>query len=130
MPTNDDKWRLALEGLTPQGSEYHNDLERCVAHVRDSERMQHETIKDKVREVRRLESDNRRLREQVEILKGAVEQMPQQVPTSWLDPLLSGADAVVSTQSDCREIEALLRGVQDRLRSKAQAALAAIREGK
>ena len=28
-----DKWRLAVEALTPQGSEYHNDLPRCLAHI-------------------------------------------------------------------------------------------------
>ena len=31
-----DQWRLALENLTPGGSEYHNDLRRCVEHVKDS----------------------------------------------------------------------------------------------
>lgn len=25
-----NKWRIAIESLTPQGSEYHNDLPRCM----------------------------------------------------------------------------------------------------
>jgi hypothetical protein len=53
----------------------------------------------------------------------ALEKLPEVVPTTWLDPLLSGPDAVVGKNTDCRVIEALLRGVQDRLRLKAQAAL-------
>lgn len=31
------KAMLALESLTPSGSEYVGDIERCVAHVRDSQ---------------------------------------------------------------------------------------------
>jgi hypothetical protein len=42
------------------------------------------------------------------------------VPTNWLDPLLTGPDQALSkmrhNQWNCRDIEALLRGVQDRIR--------------
>lgn len=38
------------------------------------------------------------------------------VPTNWLDPLLTGPDAVIPRNVDGRAIEALLRGVQDRIR--------------
>lgn len=40
------------------------------------------------------------------------------VPTNWLDPLLTGPDAVLKKGHDNREIEALLRGVQDRVRAE------------
>ncbi len=33
-----------LEGLTPGGSEYHNDPERCAAYVRDRLNQQHRLI--------------------------------------------------------------------------------------
>jgi hypothetical protein len=39
------------------------------------------------------------------------------VPTSWLDPLLTGPEKVIGDKPDCRAIEALLRGVQDRIRA-------------
>jgi hypothetical protein len=35
---------LALESLTPSGSEYVGDVERCVATIRDTRRRQHEMI--------------------------------------------------------------------------------------
>lgn len=38
------------------------------------------------------------------------------VPTTWLDPLLSGPNAI-KTPMGCREVEALLRGIQDRIRA-------------
>jgi hypothetical protein len=53
----------------------------------------------------------------------ALEDLPKQIPKSWLDPLLSGPDKVSLENSDCREIEALLRGIQDRLRKFASEAL-------
>lgn len=39
------------------------------------------------------------------------------VPTNWLDPLLSGSDRVIGEKCDARQIEALLRGIQDRIRA-------------
>lgn len=38
------------------------------------------------------------------------------VPTTWLDPLLSGKDAP-KLPLDGRGVEALLRGIQDRIRT-------------
>lgn len=47
------------------------------------------------------------------------------VPTNWCDPLLTGPDAALSKGKagkwDCRDIEALLRGIQDRIRSRENA---------
>lgn len=40
------------------------------------------------------------------------------VPTNWIDPLLTGPDAVIGNgTADGRQIEALLRGIQDRIRA-------------
>lgn len=43
------------------------------------------------------------------------------VPTSWLDPLLTGESAALPNVRrntwNCRDIEALLRGIQDRIRT-------------
>lgn len=87
------------------------------------------TDKDVEEAALKLKAEVRRLTEQNRLLVEAIDEMPRQVPTNWLDSLLSGPEATVSKASDCREIEALLRGIQDRLRSKAQAALAAIEGG-
>jgi len=38
-----------------------------------------------------------------------------QVPSTWLDPLLSGSDAVILGGSDGKEIEALLSAVRKRI---------------
>lgn len=56
-------------------------------------------------------------------MREALEGVDKCVPTNWLDPLLTGPKAVVA-KSDCREIEALLRGIQDRIRQHVAAALA------
>jgi hypothetical protein len=39
-----DRCRLALESLTPQGSEFVNDPERCVEYVRAARTLQHQQI--------------------------------------------------------------------------------------
>lgn len=59
-------------------------------------------------------------------LRDALSGLPKEVPTTWLDPVLTGDNSVFKQTEkwDARDIEALLRGVQDRLRAKAQAALA------
>ena len=57
--------------------------------------------------------------------KQGLEDMPRLVPTNWLDPLLSGDEAVVKT-CDNREIEALLLGIQTRQRDAAKLVLDAI----
>lgn len=39
------------------------------------------------------------------------------VPTNWTDSLLTGPDGIGQPPYDCRDIEKLLRGVQDRIRA-------------
>lgn len=41
----------------------------------------------------------------------------KQVPMNWCDSLLTGPDGIGNPPYDCRAIEKLLRGVQDRIRS-------------
>ena len=48
------EWRLALESFTPTGSEYVNDLPRCVEFVRQKFTERHEAKKDVVRLKRAL----------------------------------------------------------------------------
>lgn len=43
-----------------------------------------------------------------------IEECAKCVPTTWLDPLLSGPNKVVDMPA--RPTEALLRGIQDRIR--------------
>ncbi|MEE4302477.1 MAG: hypothetical protein V2J24_23760 [Pseudomonadales bacterium] len=57
----------------------------------------------------------------------SLQNLPNEVPTSWLDPLLTGPEAVLpSDLAACtpRHIEALLRGIQDRQRAVVRAVLA------
>jgi hypothetical protein len=53
-----------------------------------------------------------------------VVRMSDLVPTTWLDPLLTGPSSAFAGKPSgtwgCREIEALLRGVQDRIRAQEQ----------
>lgn len=44
------------------------------------------------------------------------------VPTQWCDPLLTGPNGIDARERglDCRVIEQLLRGIQDRIRAQAQ----------
>lgn len=53
-----------------------------------------------------------RLRARVERL----ENLPELVPTNWCDPLLTGKDSIGPPPYDCRKVEQLLRGIQDRMR--------------
>jgi hypothetical protein len=39
------------------------------------------------------------------------------VPTNWCDPLLTWPDGLGEQPWDCRHIEKLLRGIQDRIRA-------------
>lgn len=55
-----------------------------------------------------------RLREAV---VGERERCAKRVPTNWLDSLLTGPRKVGELPFGAREIEALLRGVQDRIRA-------------
>lgn len=44
-----------------------------------------------------------------------IEECAKVIPTNWLDPLLSGPQKVGNLPA--RETEALLRGIQDRIRA-------------
>lgn len=60
-----DKWRLAVESLTPQGSEFHNDLDACLAYIHKRQMDEHERYKAKHRECAELEAENARLKAEV-----------------------------------------------------------------
>lgn len=62
--------------------------------------------------------------EEIQTLKRRVANQPRLsdlVPTNWCDSLLTGPRAALAKERagkwDCRDIEALLRGIQDRLRA-------------
>jgi len=60
-------------------------------------------------------------------LAEAMEKMPEEVPTTWLDSLLTGPDAVARYDKHVwnnREVEALLRRIWYRLSEKSKQALA------
>lgn len=68
-------------------------------------------------QIQKLTAERDRYRE-------ALEGADKTIPTNWLDPLLTGDRRVLkSGKHDCREVEALLRGVQNRLRDHVRAAL-------
>ena len=54
---------LALESLTPSGSEYVGDHERCVAHVREQQTHLTDLLKKTIRAKREAEAENKKLRE-------------------------------------------------------------------
>lgn len=51
-----------------------------------------------------------------DVRNAVIDECARCVPTNWLDSLLTG-DKRVIVNSPCREVEALLRGVQDRIRA-------------
>ena len=68
------RYRLALESLTVGGSEYHEDPERCVAHVRERQESQHRAI---VKFKRERDDYLKRLDEQAKAWAPLVEQRDQ-----------------------------------------------------
>lgn len=58
----------ALESLTPGGSEYVGDPERCVAHVRDHQTHLTDLLKKTILDKRELKAENERLRGIVDAL--------------------------------------------------------------
>ncbi len=63
-----------------------------------------------------LRDENARLKTS---MRTAIDRCAKEVPENWLDPLLTGPQAVLKGNGGtwgCRDIEALLRGVQDRIR--------------
>ena len=45
-----------------------------------------------------------------------LEDVEAAIPSNWLDPLLSGPRSVVTHNTDCREIEALMTSIRFRVR--------------
>lgn len=58
-----EKYRLALESLTPGGSEFVNDPDFCVAHVRKRQAAQHQMILSFAKKVVALQSDAQQAKE-------------------------------------------------------------------
>ena len=56
----------------------------------------------------------------VKVDRASIELAAKAVPMNWLDPLLTGPDAVGRVPYDCGAVEALLRGVRDRIRALAE----------
>lgn len=52
-----DKWRIALESLTPNGSEYVNDLPRCLEFIAQRRQNSHEMILKAVKERKAAEAE-------------------------------------------------------------------------
>jgi len=48
----------ALESLTPNGSEFVGDVEKCVAYIKDRNNRQHETIKELMKRCHAAEKEN------------------------------------------------------------------------
>ncbi len=64
--------------------------------------------------------------QRITTLKKALREAPHAVPTTWLDPLLTGPDRVLTNESgnyNAKEIEELLRRLKARLQEKVDAAL-------
>lgn len=60
------KWRLALESLTPGGSEFVNDLPRCLEQIQRQRGREHQTAIDAVKEKRAVCAERDRLRAALE----------------------------------------------------------------
>lgn len=50
-----ERWRLALESLTPQGSEFVNDLDTCMAYIEKRRQSEHQMLVKAAREKKELE---------------------------------------------------------------------------
>jgi hypothetical protein len=57
-----DKWRIAMENLTPGGSEFHKDLDRCVAHIRERFDTEHRWMLKAVADKKAAEAELVKLR--------------------------------------------------------------------
>ena len=68
-------------------------------------------------------TDTKALEQRVERLETALAATPAVIPTTWLDPLLTGPDAVLD-ECDCPSLEQLLLTLQENLKSHAKEALA------
>ena len=54
--TEKEKWRLALEGLTPGGSEFVNDVDYCVDYLQRQRAVQHSNLSNAVKQRKKLEA--------------------------------------------------------------------------
>ena len=52
----------------------------------------------------------------MQCLRDALEAVPGVIPTSWLDPLLSGKNAVIVIPAGCQDIERLLGVFEEKLK--------------
>jgi hypothetical protein len=59
---------------------------------------------------------------EIERLKGALDFAPDEIPTSWLDPLLTGPDAI-DVDNRAHGVEKLLLALKERMRAYCQKAL-------
>jgi predicted nucleic acid-binding Zn-ribbon protein len=64
------RWKKAIEGLTPSGSEFVNDPEACAAHIRDRYNPLH-TFKELRAEIARLTAENRALTDEYHSIREA-----------------------------------------------------------
>jgi hypothetical protein len=72
-----DKWRIAMENLTPGGSEFHKDLDRCVTYVRERFDMEHKWVLKAVADKKAVESELVKLREALRWIP-VQEKLPEQ----------------------------------------------------
>ena len=70
-----DAAMLALESLTPGGSEYHQDIERCVKYVRDSLHTKHKCIVATIKAQRIVDERNTTLLAQRDELLAVVKEL-------------------------------------------------------
>ena len=95
-----DKYRLALESLTPQGSEYVRNPERCVAYVRDRNDIHHRQILDATKRQRELERSLDQVRGRARALAELAVQMagvPMSNAISALDAVRMAATAFLAS---------------------------------
>jgi regulator of replication initiation timing len=64
------RWKKAIEGLTPSGSEFVNDPEACAAHIRDRYNPLH-TFKELRAEIARLTAENKALTDEYHSIREA-----------------------------------------------------------
>lgn len=64
-----------------------------------------------------------RAADQIERLQGALDFAPDEIPTNWLDPLLTGPKAIDFGDNGNPAIEKLLRALKERMRQYVKKAL-------
>jgi ferredoxin len=101
-----DKWRLALESFTPQGSEYVNDLDACVAAVQRKFDSQHAVIKNKVRELAVARAEIERLKTERDDLAASVRAANACIsPSPGTEALTEAADILNKAEAALRQGE-------------------------